>query len=82
MIYMLTVCFHDVFPGSLISLPCGALGLRIVAVRTGNQSSLDMYWILLVPESIECANVFCGSGRETSEKCGVLVWMEELVGTF
>lgn len=83
MIYMLTVCFHDVFPGCLISLPCGALGLRIIAVRTGNQSSLDTYWILLVPESIERANVFCGSGRETSEKCGVLVWIaEELVVTF
>lgn len=36
-----------------------------------------------MPESIERANVFCGSGRETSEKCGVLVWItEELIGTF
>jgi len=83
MIYMLTVCFHDIFPGCLVSLPCGALGLKIIAVRTGNQSSLDMYWILLVPEPIECANVFCGSGRETSGECGVLVWItEELVGAF
>lgn len=83
MIYMLTVSFHNVFPGCLVSLPCGALGLRIIAVRTGNQSSLNTYWILLVPESIEPANVFCGSGRETSEKCGVLVWItEELVGSF
>lgn len=80
---MLTVCFHNVFPGCLVSLPCGALGLKIIAVRTGNQSSLDTYWILLVPEPIERANVFCGSGRETSGKCGVLVWItEELDGTF
>lgn len=80
---MLTVCFHDVFPGCLVSLPCGALGFKIIAVRTGNQSSLDTYWILLVPEPIERANVFCGSGRETSGKCGALVWItEELVGTF
>lgn len=82
-IYVLTVCFHNVFPGCLVSLPCGALGLKIIAVRIGNQSSLDRYWILLVPEHMERANVFCGSGRQTSGKCGVLVWItEELVKTF
>lgn len=80
---MLAVCFHDVFPGRLVSLPCGALGLKIIAVRTGNLSSLDMYWIFPVPEPMERANVFCGSGRQTSGKCGALDWItEELVGNF
>lgn len=80
---MLAVCFHDVFPGRPVSLPCGALGLKIIAVRTGNLSSLDMYWIFPVSEPMERANVFCGSGRQTSGKCGALDWVtEELVGNF
>lgn len=66
-IYKLIVYFRDVFPGCLLSLPCGALGLKIIAVRTGNLSSLDMYRIFPLPEPIESANVFVVLARKPQE---------------
>lgn len=51
----------------LYLFPVEHWALKVIAVRTSYQSSLDTYWILLVPESMEYSNAFVVMAEKPQE---------------